>query len=181
MPLRNLFYYEHFRPIRTSLRKTGSYVQETGNGLLQLLCALTIGAHKKDDAGEGIFFLLYGAYCTQQHAYVCSCMCAARGSKQRNLHAHAGVHFFPGPIRPRVPAREGCVRNNFPRAAEEKADVFKKEKDFFTLATVVCGSGAAGGMKFKKPFDLLFNYVPFLRRDCCHRSLLLLITSTCWQ
>jgi hypothetical protein len=179
VPLRNLFYYEHFRPIRTSLRKTGSYVQETGNGLLQLLCALTIGAHKKDDddAGEGIFFLLYGAYCTQQHAYVCS---SARGSKEPICaHTHAGRRaFFSRPQT--VPAREGCVRNNFPPAAEEKADVFKKEKDFFTLATVVCGSRAAGGTKFKMPFDLLFNYVPFLRRDCC-RSLLLLITSTCWQ
>lgn len=167
MPLRNLFYYKHFRPIRTSLRKTGSYVQETGNGLLQLLCALTIGAHKKDDdaaAAEGIFFLLYGAYCTQQHAYVYAC---TEGRKEPMCMSYAHTcrrNFFPSP---RPAYREGCVRNNFPPAAEEKADVFKKEKDFFTLATVVCVSGAAGGTIFKKPFDLLFNYGPFLRRDCC--------------
>jgi hypothetical protein len=135
VPLRNLFYYEHFRPIRTSLRKTGSYVQETGNGLLQLLCALTIGAHKKDDddAGEGIFFLLYGAYCTQQHAYVCSC---ARGSKEpMHIHMPAGVHFFPGP-RP-YPREKGVCEIIFLRPPK-KRQMFLKRRKIFSLSQPLC-------------------------------------------
>lgn len=52
------------------------------------------------------------------------------------IYAHAGRRAFFS-IRPYP--REGCVRNNFPpAAAEEKADVFKKEKDFFTLAQPLC-------------------------------------------
>jgi hypothetical protein len=113
------------------------------------------------------------AHIAQQHAYVHTCM---RGRKEdyvpRRTHTHAARHnFFHLEVIRRV-----CEIISL---AEEKADVFKKEKDFFILPTVVCGSGAAGvvlHMKFKMPFDLLFNYDPFLAP-----SLLLLITSTCWQ
>lgn len=137
MPLRNLFYYKHFRPIRTSLRKTGSYVQETGNGLLQLLCALTIGAHKKDDdAAEGIFFLLYGAYCTQQHA--CICMYVVR-NEGRNLcvwamHTHAGVIFFHAPD-PRT--EKGVCEIIFLRPPK-KRQMFLKRRKIFSLSQPLC-------------------------------------------
>lgn len=137
MPLRNLFYYKHFRPIRTSLRKTGSYVQETGNGLLQLLCALTIGAHKKDDdaaAAEGIFFLLYGAYCTQQHAYVYAC---TEGRKEPMCMSYAHTcrrNFFHAPD-PRT--EKGVCEIIFLRPPE-KRQMFLKRRKIFSLSQPLC-------------------------------------------